>query len=313
MTALKTKTVLVTGAGGFIGGHMVGELLKMGFRVSAADKKPLEDWFQLHTSAKNMSLDLSTAGNCLTAVRGAEEVYHFAADMGGIGFIERKRVECLLNILIDTHLFQAASALGVKKLFYASSACVYNTDLQRNSDVTALKESDALPALPEEGYGWEKLFAEQMLKHYGLERGLGIRIGRFHNVYGPHGTPDLEREKAPSAICRKVADAVSRGKHEIQIWGDGEQTRSFTYIDDALEAVVRLMKSDVTEPVNVGSSELVSIDELVTIVEEIAGVRLERNYSPHSPKGVRGRNSDNSFIQERLGWQPSISLRAGLE
>jgi nucleoside-diphosphate-sugar epimerase len=258
-------------------------------------------------------MDLSEKDNCIKAAENAVEIYQLAADMGGMGFIELNKAACMLTVLINTHLLMAAKDAGVSRYFYSSSACVYNADKQLQTDVVALREEDAYPAMPEDGYGWEKLFSERMCRHFEEDFGLTTRVARYHNVYGPIGTWDGGREKAPAAICRKVSTAVLNGTHEIEIWGDGEQTRSFTYIDDCVYGTERLMWSNVNEPLNVGSSELVSINQMVDIVEDIAGVKLERKYLLDAPKGVRGRNSDNTRILELFGWQPSTTLREGLE
>jgi nucleoside-diphosphate-sugar epimerase len=277
------------------------------------DLKPLEEWHQLHAGAENVRLDLRIADNCNDAVVGASDVYNLAADMGGMGFIESNKALCMLSVLINTHMLQASERAGVERFFFSSSACVYAEGKQLSADVTALKESDAYPALPEDGYGWEKLFSERMCRHFMEDFGLATRVARYHNVYGPHGTYDGGREKAPAAICRKIAQAKLSGQHEIEVWGDGEQTRSFTFIDDCIHGTNLLMKSDVEEPLNLGSSELVSINQLVGFVEEIAGIEVRRNYNLSAPKGVRGRNSDNAIIRERLGWEPRTPLKVGME
>jgi nucleoside-diphosphate-sugar epimerase len=311
---MKDERVLVTGAGGFIGGHLVADLLRRGHtKVRAVDFKPLDEWYQLFEQAENVCADLLERDNCYRACRGAVEVYNLAADMGGMGFIENNKALCMLSVLINTHLLLAARDLGVRRYFYASSACVYNADKQRSPDVVALKEEDAYPALPEDGYGWEKLFSERMCRHFREDFGLVTRCARFHNVYGPHGTWQGGREKAPAAICRKVLEAQASGRHEIEIWGDGSQTRSFMYIDDCTEGIDRVMRSEVEEPLNLGSSELVTIDGLVGLVEDIAGVELRRTYNLRAPKGVNGRNSDNTKIRSHLGWEPGTRLRDGLE
>jgi GDP-D-mannose 3', 5'-epimerase len=307
------ELVLVTGGGGFIGGHLVADLRAKGYRVRAVDAKPLSEWHQVYADIENLILDLSNIDNCRRAVRGASRVYQLAADMGGMGFIENNKALCMLSVLTSTHMLVAARDAEVERLFYSSSACVYAADRQRSTEVTALKESDAYPAEPEDGYGWEKLFTERMCRHFREDFGLETRVARYHNVYGPNGTFEGGREKAPAAICRKVALAKLSGAHEIEIWGDGEQTRSFMYVDDCVYGSQLLLESDVTEPLNIGSSELVSINELVSIVEDIAGISLTRTYRLDAPQGVRGRNSDNALIVERLGWEPSISLREGLE
>jgi nucleoside-diphosphate-sugar epimerase len=306
--------ILVTGAGGFIGGHLVRRLVETsGDDVRAVDIKPLEDWYQVHADAENRVADLSRRDVAFDATEGCAAVYGLAADMGGMGFIENNKALCMLSVLTSTHLMVAAQACGVERLFYASSACVYAAEHQTTPEVIPLKESDAYPAMPEDGYGWEKLFSERMARHFYEDFGLETRVARYHNVYGPQGTFEGGREKAPAAICRKVAEAKLLQRPEIEIWGDGKQTRSFTFIDDCVEGTVRLMQSEVREPLNIGSSELVTINELVDMVEDIAGVRLRRSYNTSAPQGVRGRNSDNTLIQERLGWAPVISLREGLE
>jgi nucleoside-diphosphate-sugar epimerase len=311
---MKDELIVVAGAGGFIGGHLVGELFRQGYtRVRAVDVKPFGEWFQRDGRAENLELDLRGLAACRTAVRGATEVYNLACDMGGIGFIEQNKALCMISVLINTHLLMAAKDLGVRRYFYASSACVYNAEKQKSPDVVPLKEDDAYPAMPEDGYGWEKLFSERMCRHFREDFGIVTRVARFHNVYGPHGTWDGGREKAPAAVCRKVARAKLSGDHSIEIWGDGKQTRSFMYIDDCLYGVDRIMHGDVEDPLNLGSDELVTIDQLVDIVEGIAGIKLQRRYDPSAPKGVNGRNSDNTLIRARLGWAPGIRLRDGLE
>jgi GDP-D-mannose 3', 5'-epimerase len=309
----KKVNVLVAGAGGFIGGHLVEFLLAKGYGVRAVDKKPQTQWYQRNTSIENLTLDLSLLPNCYTAMQGVDEVYNLAADMGGMGFIENNKALCMLSVLINTHLLQAAKDVGAKRFFFASSACVYAAGKQVITDVTALKEGDAYPAEPEDGYGWEKLFSERMCRHFREDFGIATRVARYHNVYGPFGTYAGGREKAPAAICRKVIDAKMSGKHEIEIWGDGEQTRSFMFIDDCLKGTFDILQSDWTEPINLGSHEMVSINQLVDIVEDIAGIKLKRSYNLNAPKGVRGRNSDNELIKKVFGWEPSIKLRDGLE
>ena len=306
------KLAVVAGGGGFIGGHLVGRLLADGYSVRSVDVKPLDEWYQVHEQVENLELNLEEKALCYQATEGADEVFNLAADMGGMGFIENNKALCMLSSLIGTHMLMAARDLGVSRFFFSSSACVYAADKQTETQVTALREADAYPAMPEDGYGWEKLFTERMCRHFTEDFGLETRVARFHNVYGPLGTYDGGREKAPAAICRKIAQAKLSGRHEIEIWGDGEQTRSFMYIDDCVEGVRRLTDSDILEPLNVGSSELVTINELVTMVEGIAGVTVERRYDLSAPQGVRGRNSDNTRIQELLGWEPSISLLEGL-
>jgi len=305
--------MLVAGGGGFIGGWLTADLLRRGYLVRSVDQKPLEDWYQVHPGAENLTLDLRDIGACRRAVDDIEQVFNLAADMGGMGFIELNKAACMLTVLINTHLLSAARETGVDRFFFASSACVYNADKQSEAEASPLREEDAYPAMPEDGYGWEKLFSERMCRHFDEDYGLTTRVGRYHNVYGPHGTWNGGREKAPAAICRKVAEAAIADLPEIEIWGDGEQTRSFTYIDDCVYGTERLMWSDVNEPLNIGSSELVSINGLVDIVEKIAGVKLERKYLLDAPKGVRGRNSDNTRILDLFGWEPSTPLRDGLE
>lgn len=305
--------VLVTGGGGFIGGHLVRKLLADGFRVRAVDQLTVDSWHQVCSDAENLVLDLRRADACERAVTGATAVYNLAADMGGMGFIEANKARCMLSVLINTHMLEAAYHADVERYFFSSSACVYAQDHQRRPDVTPLRECDAYPADPEDGYGWEKLFSERMCRHFSEDFGLVTRVARYHNVYGPHGTWTGGREKAPAAICRKIAEAKLTGHHEIDVWGDGRQTRSFTYIDDCIAGTAKIMASDVSEPINLGSSEMVTIDELIDIVEEIAGIRVNRRYEPNAPKGVRGRNSDNTMIRRCLGWEPSTRLRDGLE
>jgi len=307
--------VLVCGAGGFIGGWLVAGLRSAGgLSIRAADIKPLEQWYQRFEDVENLTLDLQDHAACERAVvEGVHEVYNLAADMGGIGFIEHNKALCMLSVLINTHLLMASRKAGVQKYLFASSACVYAADRQTDPNVTTLKEEDAYPASPEDGYGWEKLFSERMCRHFREDFGLHTCIARYHNVYGPYGTFAGGREKAPAAICRKVISAKLSGKNEIEIWGDGHQTRSFMYIDDCIKGTRLMVDRDVPGPLNIGSNELVSINQLVDIVEEIAGVRLKRTYNLRAPKGVNGRNSDNTRIQKIMGWQPSISLRDGME
>jgi len=311
---INAPRAVVLGAGGFIGGHLVKHLIKRGIRVvRAVDIKPLEEWYQATGGVENLSLDLMEKENCLISANGVDYVYQLAANMGGMGFIENNKALCMLNVMVNTNMLMAAHQTGAQRFFYASSACVYNAQKQTDPNVVALKESDAYPAMPEDGYGWEKLFSERMCRHFEEDFGLICRVARYHNVYGPHGTWTGGREKAPAAICRKVIEAKRSGNHEINIWGDGRQTRSFMFIDDCVEGTHFIMNSDIDEPINLGSSELVSINQLVDIVEEIAGIRLKRTYDRNAPKGVNGRNSDNSLILDCLGWQPSIRLRDGLE
>lgn len=310
---LSDQKIVVCGAGGFIGGHLVGHFLKQGVRViRAVDIKPRREWYQAFEGVENLILDLKEIESCRRAVRGADVVFNLAADMGGMGFIEKNKALCMLSVLINTHLLLASRDAGISRFFYASSACVYNGEKQKDAHVTPLKEEDAYPALPEDGYGWEKLFGERMCRHFEDDFGLQCRIARYHNVYGPLGTYAGGREKAPAAICRKAIEAKLSGKHEIEIWGDGRQTRSFMYIGDCLRGTQLITESDIHEPINLGSSELVTIDGLADIVEEIAGVKLVRRYQLNAPRGVNGRNSDNSKIVEYLGWEPSIRLLDGM-
>jgi GDP-D-mannose 3',5'-epimerase len=307
------QRIVVCGAGGFIGGHLVQHLKKNGAgEIRAVDIKPLDEWYQKTPGVENLSLDLQDRNNCYRVTEGMDGVFQLAADMGGMGFIENNRALCMLSVLINTHMLLAAKDQGVKNFFYSSSACVYNGEKQTNPEVVALKEEDAYPALPEDGYGWEKLFSERMCRHFEEDFGIRCRVARFHNVYGPYGTWNGGREKAPAAICRKVIEAKTSGNHEIEIWGDGHQTRSFMYIDDCLEGVRAIFESEIREPINLGSSELVTINGLVDIVEEIAGVKLRRRYNLKAPKGVNGRNSDNTKIKQYLGWEPSIRLKDGM-
>lgn len=306
--------ILVAGGGGFIGGSFVAELLRQGYRrIRAVDSKPIDEWSLAFPEVTNLRLDLREKEACYQASRGVRFVFNFACDMGGMGYIETHKADCMLSVLINTHLLLAARDLRAERYFFASSACVYAADKQGSSAAVPLKERDAYPAMPEDGYGWEKLFSERMCRHFAEDYGLTTRVTRFHNVYGPYSAYDGGREKAPAAICRKVITALLSGRHEIEIWGDGEQTRSFMYIDDCVYGIQALMASDIGEPVNLGSDELVSINQLVDMVETIAGIRLKRRYNRDAPKGVRGRNSDNTLIREQLGWAPSIPLQDGLQ
>ena len=307
------KRMLVAGGGGFIGGHLARKLADMGNIVRVVDKKPLTKWYQVHDDCDNLVLDLNDKANCYTAANGYNEIFNLAADMGGMGFIETHKAECMLSVLINTHLLMAARDLGITRYFYASSACVYNATKQTDVNNPGLKEADAYPAMAEDGYGWEKLFSERMCRHFTEDYGLTTRVARFHNVYGPFGTYDGGREKAPAAMCRKVLESELYGKDEIIIWGDGEQTRSFMYIDECVEGILKIMYSGIEEPINLGSDEMVSINQLVDIVENIANRKLKRSYDLDAPKGVRGRNSDNTLIMEYLGWAPSYPLSEGMK
>jgi GDP-D-mannose 3', 5'-epimerase len=310
---LRNAKVVVCGAGGFIGGHLVKSLLDNGANViRAVDVKAIDEWYQTSAGVTNLVLDLKDKDSCMMAAQGAEVVFQLAADMGGMGFIENNKALCMLSVLTNTHMLMAAREKGVERFFYSSSACVYNGEKQKNPNVIALKEEDAYPALPEDGYGWEKLFSERMCRHFEEDFGLQCRVARYHNVYGPLGTWAGGREKAPAAICRKVIEAKASGKHQIEIWGDGRQTRSFMYIDDCTLGTQAILQSEIHEPINLGSSELVTINQLVDIAEDIASVKLERIYNLNAPKGVNGRNSDNTKIKQYLGWEPSIRLKEGL-
>jgi GDP-D-mannose 3',5'-epimerase len=313
MSEDKDELIVVTGAGGFIGGHLVAEFRRRHKAIRAIDIKQFDDWYQRFDDVENLSLDLNSRENCETAARGAYSIYNLAANMGGMGFIENNKALCMLSVLINTHMLQATQKYGVQKFFYSSSACVYNADKQKTFEAPSLREEDAYPAMPEDGYGWEKLFSERMCRHFREDFGVRTRVARFHNVYGPWGTWYGGREKAPAAICRKVIEAKLKGKHEIEIWGSGEQTRSFMYIDDCLKGIEMIMDSDILEPLNLGSAEAVTINQLVDMTEEIAGIKLKRKYDLTAPKGVNGRNSDNILIKKLLQWEPNTPLRKGLE
>jgi nucleoside-diphosphate-sugar epimerase len=312
----KDDLIVIAGAGGFIAGALARRFHDLGYtRIRAIDRKPLPEWYQRVPGVESICMDLSEKDNAIEAVKGAVEVYNLAADMGGMGFIERFRIECLRSILVNTHLIEAAYRAGAARYFFSSSACAYNTLLQEDPNVRALKESDAYPAMAERGYGWEKLMSEMFCQEYWVERGLETHIARFHNIYGPHGTWFGGREKAPAAMCRKALEALDTGKYEIEIWGTGHQTRSFCFIEDCVVGIDAIMHCDelIATPINLGSSELVSINELVSIVEEISDIKLERHYDLDAPKGVAGRNSDNTFIQQVLGWEPNTPLRTGMK
>ena len=304
---------LICGGGGFIGGHLADDLMKNGHEVVCADIKPKEYWFQIFDKNKNYSLDLKEYENCLKVTEGVDYIYNMACNMGGMGYIENNKAECMLSVLINTNLLRACLVHKVKKYFFSSSACVYNGTKQKKTFVPGLKESDAYPAEPEDGYGWEKLFSERMCRHFSEDFDLPTRVVRYHNVYGPLGTYDGGREKAPAALCRKIAQAKIDNKKEIDVWGDGEQTRSFMYISDCLEGTQKLFNSDLNEPYNVGSSEQVSINQMINMIEEIADYKVDKKYLLDKPKGVRGRSSDNEKIIKDLNWSPSVDLKNGLE
>jgi GDP-D-mannose 3',5'-epimerase len=306
-------TVLVTGAGGFIGGHLVADLLKSGAPVRAVDVKPQDEWYQVHGDAENIVADCADMGDAHKIAVGTDEIYNLAADMGGMGFIENNKAECMLSVLQSTNMLVAARDAGTARLFYSSSACVYAGDKQTDPNVTALKESDAYPADPEDGYGWEKLFSERMARHFREDFGIETRVARYHNVYGPEGTFEGGREKAPAALSRKIAQAKLSGDHTIGVWGDGEQSRSFMYIDDCVRGTQEILAGDNVEPVNLGSAELVTINQMIGILEDIAGITVTKEHDLSAPQGVRGRNSDNTMFHSIYGWEPSISLRDGLE
>ena len=307
-----SKKILIGGGGGFIGGHLAKSLLGRGYEVRVVDVKPLDQWYQINEGAENIVANLEEKEACFSATEGCDEVYNLACNMGGMGFIENNKALCMLSILINTHLLMAAREHNVKKYLYSSSACVYAADKQTDTAVTALKEADAYPAMPEDGYGWEKLFSERMCKHFEEDFGMQVRVVRFHNVYGPDGTWRGGREKAPAALCRKIIEAKKSDNLSIEVWGDGEQTRSFMYIDDCITGLDKLMESDFSDPINLGRSEMVSINELIDMISDIAGVKVERNHDLNAPQGVRGRNSDNSLILEKLGWEPEVDLKTGL-
>jgi nucleoside-diphosphate-sugar epimerase len=308
-------TYLVVGGGGFIGGHLIKRLLEEGNKIIATDIKPKQYWFQTFDDVKSYAdTDMKDYENCLKATKGVDYIFNMACNMGGMGFIENNKTKCMLSVLINTNLLRASVENKVKKYFFASTACVYSTLKQKNTFVEGLKEEDAYPAMPEDGYGWEKLFSERMCRQFMEDFGIQVRVARYHNVYGPIGTYDGGREKVPAAICRKIASAVINKKNQIEIWGDGKQTRSFLFIDDCIEGTLRLFNSNRSEPTNIGSDEQVSINQMVNIVKKISGIKnLKRKYLLHKPKGVRGRSSDNTNAIKALNWKFSISLNDGLK
>lgn len=307
------KKILVAGGGGFIGGHLIKRLLDGNNDIRSVDIKPISEWYQKFDNIENLELDLEDKNNCEKAVEGCDYVFNLACNMGGMGFIENNKALCMLSVLVNTHLLIACKKFNVKKYFFSSSACAYNTSLQKNTSIKGLKETDAYPAMPEDGYGWEKLFSERMCRHFTEDYKIDTKVARFHNIYGPYGTYDGGREKAPAAICRKVAIAKKNKENEIEVWGDGKQTRSFLYIDDCIDAVLKLFDSDINEPINIGSEEQVSINEMIDMVEDISNYKVKRNYLLDKPKGVRGRSSDNSLIEQKLQWKPKFSLKEGLK
>ncbi len=307
------KKAFIAGGGGFIGGYLAGHLLQQGYNVVSADIKSFEQWYQVFDAAENYSSNLENKDNCVQLTKGCDVIYNLACNMGGMGFIENNKALCMLSVLINTHLLMAAKEHDIQDFFYSSSACVYKQEKQASPDVNPLIEEDVYPAMPEDGYGWEKLFSERMCRHFFEDFGIRTRVARLHNVYGPYGTYYGGREKAPAAICRKIINAKLSGNSDIEIWGDGKQSRSFMYIDDCIAGLQKLMQTNFFEPINLGSGELVTINQLVDLVEDIAEVKLTRNYKLDAPQGVRGRNSDNTLIENVLGWKPSIPLRTGMQ
>tara|TARA_Y100001954_G_scaffold232219_1_gene283148 strand:+ start:324 stop:1286 length:963 start_codon:yes stop_codon:yes gene_type:complete len=304
---------LVAGAGGFIGGHLVNRLLNLGYEVIAVDNKKIDNWYQIHKQSKNYELDLSLLPNCKKVTKNVDGIFNLACNMGGMGFIENNKALCMISVLINTHLLLAAKENKVGKYFFSSSACAYNVNLQSNEEVIALKESDAYPAMPEDGYGWEKLFSERMCNHFYEDYGIDVKVARYHNVYGPNGTYDGGREKAPAALARKVILSKLKNIDEIEVWGDGNQKRSFLYIDDCIDASMNLFDSSLRGPLNIGSEEMVTINEMIKILENIANKKFKKKYLLDKPKGVKGRNSDNTLIKKELNWEPKYSLNEGLK
>ena len=307
------KKILICGAGGFIGGHLASKFSKdTNIELVCADIKPTEYWFQNFDKAKNFSLDLKDYDNTLKVCDGTDYIFNFACNMGGMGFIENNKAECMLSVLINANLLRAAKENKTEKYFFSSSACVYNGSKQNQTFIDGLKETDAYPADPEDGYGWEKLFSERMCRHFTEDFGLETRVVRYHNIYGPLGTFDGGREKAPAALCRKIINAKKNNDNEIDVWGDGEQTRSFLYIDDCIKGTMDVFNSDSSEVFNIGSEEQVSINQMIKMIEEIAEFEVKKNYQLDKPKGVRGRSSDNSYVTEKIGWKSENSLKEGL-
>ena len=307
------EKILVTGAGGFIGGHLVKELLNREYSVRAVDIKPLKEWYQVFNDVENFALDMSIKDNCFKMAKGVDGVMNMACNMGGMGFIENNKAECMLSVLVNTHMLMACKENKVKKYFFSSSACAYNKDLQDKPDISGLKESDAYPANPEDGYGWEKLFSERMCRHYLEDYGLDVKVARYHNVYGPNGTYDGGREKAPAALCRKIIIAKEKNSDIIDVWGDGKQTRSFLFIEDCVDATLQFFNSNHHGPINIGSEEKVSINEMIEKIEKISSKKFKKNYQLDKPKGVRGRNSNNDLIRKLLKWEPKYNLYEGLK
>ena len=307
------EKILVTGAGGFIGGHLVKELLNRGYSVRATDIKPLKEWYQVFNDVENFVLDMSIKDNCFKMAKGVSGVFNMACNMGGMGFIENNKAKCMLSVLVNTHMLMACKEHKVKKYFFSSSACAYNKDLQDKPDISGLKESDAYPANPEDGYGWEKLFSERMCRHYLEDYGLDVKVARYHNVYGPNGTYDGGREKAPAALCRKVIIANEKNSNIIDVWGDGKQTRSFLFIEDCIDATLQFFNSDHHGPINIGSEEKVSINEMIEKIEKISSKKFKKNYQLDKPKGVRGRSSNNDLIRKLFKWEPKYNLYEGLK
>jgi len=307
------KKILVTGAGGFVGGHLVKELLNKGYSVRAVDIKPFEEWYQIFNDVENNQLDMAIKENCFKMTNGVSEVMNMACNMGGMGFIENHKAECMLSVLVNTHMLMACKENKVKKYFFSSSACAYNKDLQDKPNISGLKESDADPGNPEDGYGWEKLFSERMCRHFLEDYGLDVKVARYHNVYGPNGTYDGGREKAPAALCRKIIIANEKNSDVIDVWGDGKQTRSFLFIEDCVNATLKFFNSNHHGPINIGSEEKVSINEMIEKIEKISKKKFKKNYQLDKPKGVRGRSSNNDLIRELLKWEPKYNLSEGLK
>ncbi len=312
---IKNKKILIVGAGGFIGGHLAKRLINDGNSIVATDIKPREYWFQEFENAENhYSMDMKDINNCNKVTKNIDYVFNMACNMGGMGFIENNKAECMQSVLINTNLLISCKESGVKRYFFSSSACAYNQTKQQEVFIEGLKETDVYPADPEDGYGWEKLFSERMCRHFLEDYGLQVRVARYHNIYGPYGTYDGGREKAPAALCRKIIKAKKNNLNQIEVWGDGMQTRTFLYIDDCIEGTLRLFESDYSEPVNIGSDEQVSINQMIELIENISGTKnLERIYELDKPKGVRGRSSNNDLVKKVLNWSFKIKLKEGLK